>query len=143
VTPAWQQQTGGGGDGGGREQKQHLEGGSSLSVDGGGGGGGSPTHSLASRVESVRSVLSGVVAVGADVVQHTGGMVVDGVMTTARVLHIDRIPGLKRLFRGYVHKGFFEAYSSMRPRLLQAIYKALCENPNSLAVRVMMMDDDG
>jgi hypothetical protein len=43
-------------------------------------------------------------ATGAEIIQQTGDLVVEGVISTAHILGADRIPGLKRLFAGFVHQ---------------------------------------
>jgi len=74
--------------------------------------------------------LTEVVAAGAEFVHHTGDLVVEGVMNTAHMLRIDRLPGVNRILRGFVHLGFWEAYVGIRSRLHQVLFKSLCSKPS-------------
>lgn len=48
--------------------------------------------------------LAEAVATGAELIQQTGEMVVDGVLGAAQLLGVDRLPGIRRLLRGHVHQ---------------------------------------
>lgn len=66
---------------------------------------------------------------GVEFVKETGDMVAMGVKETAHLLMVDRLPGVKRLLKGYAHQGFLESYMPLRDGLHRMLHKALLERP--------------
>lgn len=71
--------------------------------------------------------LLGAMATGAELMNATGDFVREGVLGTAHLLGVDRLPYMRRLLRGHVHQGFWEAYLPVREQVAQLVYRALVQ----------------